>query len=85
MLLCHGRIAHGVIFMEDKGLTQVEFCDLPEKVQRNVERFTRIFDRGVKAAKEENERLGIRVNEQVEYSTIDHAVSLKVSEDDAQK
>lgn len=53
--------------MEVKGLREVRLEDMSEDFRKDMNRLWEIFDRGVKAAKAENERLGIKVNESPSY------------------
>ena len=53
--------------MENDGLKQVSLDEMSQEMKDDADFYWKIFDRGVKAAKAENERLGIVVNEEVEY------------------
>lgn len=64
--------------MEISGLNQVS----SEETRQWAEAMWKIFDRGVKAAKAENERLGIVVNESVDYIGAAQNPTLKVAESD---
>ncbi|MDF1755028.1 MAG: hypothetical protein P1U89_19725 [Verrucomicrobiales bacterium] len=59
--------------MEIHGLKEVKLEDMSEEHREWSNRMWEIFDRGVKAAKAENERLGIKVNESPSYLRDDSA------------
>ena len=66
--------------MEVEGLNRVRYEDLPGSHREWSERMWEIFDRGVRAAKAENERLGIVSDESVSYSDLPERESSKVAE-----
>lgn len=69
--------------MEIEGLKRVPLEEMPQELQDDAQMFWEIFDRGVKKAKAENERLGIVVNEDIDYiGAAKKSESLKVAESD---
>lgn len=63
--------------MEIEGLKLVSHEEMPEELRKDIKILNEIFDRGVQAAKEENERLGLTPSE--EYPT-DETPAQKVAE-----